>query len=178
MLLEFMWFCGLKCFCKLTHFILESQTNGSPLASPATVPSPPAANQKPSFLTQWTQNRREQVESSSNSTWPVNEAFIISKGFQVCVSIGTEMTSFWVSSSVAGNKKEASSRYSVIPWHGLETPVNKCSCHTLNCSAQVKSFLAKRVLIVYLFNKVRLSMHYLNGGSVCKGMCHVPTTDF
>uniref|UniRef100_A0A8C2HDN1 Nucleoporin NDC1 n=1 Tax=Cyprinus carpio TaxID=7962 RepID=A0A8C2HDN1_CYPCA len=47
-----------------------------------------------------------------------------------------------------------SSRFSVIPLHGLETPVNSCSCHTLNCSAQVKSFLAKRVLIMYLFNKL------------------------
>uniref|UniRef100_A0A8C1P684 Nucleoporin NDC1 n=1 Tax=Cyprinus carpio TaxID=7962 RepID=A0A8C1P684_CYPCA len=47
-----------------------------------------------------------------------------------------------------------SSRFTVIPLHGLETPVNSCSCHTLNCSAQVKSFLAKRVLIVYLFNKL------------------------
>uniref|UniRef100_A0A8C2KSQ5 Nucleoporin NDC1 n=1 Tax=Cyprinus carpio TaxID=7962 RepID=A0A8C2KSQ5_CYPCA len=58
----------------------------------------------------------------------------------------------WMSSSVAGEK--GSSRFSVIPLHGLETPVNSCSCHTLNCSAQVKSFLAKRVLIVYLFNKL------------------------
>lgn len=48
---------------KLWSSSTESQTNGSPLASPATVPSPPAANQKPSFLTQWMQNRREQVKS-------------------------------------------------------------------------------------------------------------------
>ncbi|XP_016341680.1 nucleoporin NDC1-like isoform X1 [Sinocyclocheilus anshuiensis] len=41
----------------------ESQSSGSPPASPATVPSPPAASQKPSFLAQWLQNRREQVKS-------------------------------------------------------------------------------------------------------------------
>ncbi|XP_059357852.1 nucleoporin NDC1 isoform X3 [Carassius carassius] len=77
---------------KLWSASTESESNGSPLASPApaTVPSPPAANQKPSFLAQWLQNRREQV----------------------------------------------------------------------------KSFLAKRVLIMYLFNKVRLSLHYLNEGFV------------
>lgn len=57
-----------------------------------------------------------------------------------------------MSSSVAGGK--GSSHFSVISLHGLETPVNSCSCHTLNCSAQVKSFLAKRVLIVFLFNKL------------------------
>ncbi|KAK7163073.1 hypothetical protein R3I93_007193 [Phoxinus phoxinus] len=48
---------------KLWSASTESQTNGSPLVSLATVPSPPAANQKPSFLTQWMQNRREQVKS-------------------------------------------------------------------------------------------------------------------
>ncbi|XP_067309152.1 nucleoporin NDC1 isoform X1 [Pseudorasbora parva] len=48
---------------KLWSASTESQTNGSPLASPANVCSPPAANQKPSFLAQWLQNRREQVKS-------------------------------------------------------------------------------------------------------------------
>ncbi|XP_026062506.1 nucleoporin NDC1 isoform X2 [Carassius auratus] len=50
---------------KLWSASTESQSNGSPLASPApaSVPSPPAANQKPSFLAQWLQNRREQVKS-------------------------------------------------------------------------------------------------------------------
>uniref|UniRef100_A0A8C1P019 Nucleoporin NDC1 n=1 Tax=Cyprinus carpio TaxID=7962 RepID=A0A8C1P019_CYPCA len=48
---------------KLWSASTESQSNGSPPASPATVPSPPAANQKPSFLAQWLQNRREQVKS-------------------------------------------------------------------------------------------------------------------
>ncbi|KAK2900972.1 hypothetical protein Q8A67_009087 [Cirrhinus molitorella] len=49
---------------KLWSASTESQSNGSPPASPATVPtSPPAASQKPSFLAQWLQNRREQVKS-------------------------------------------------------------------------------------------------------------------
>ncbi|XP_016402738.1 nucleoporin NDC1-like [Sinocyclocheilus rhinocerous] len=45
---------------KLWSASTESQSSGSPPASPATVPSPPAASQKPSFLAQWLQNRREQ----------------------------------------------------------------------------------------------------------------------
>uniref|UniRef100_A0A8C1ECA0 Nucleoporin NDC1 n=1 Tax=Cyprinus carpio carpio TaxID=630221 RepID=A0A8C1ECA0_CYPCA len=48
---------------KLWSASTESQSNGSPPGSPATVPSPPAASQKPSFLAQWLQNRREQVKS-------------------------------------------------------------------------------------------------------------------
>uniref|UniRef100_A0A671P8A7 Nucleoporin NDC1 n=1 Tax=Sinocyclocheilus anshuiensis TaxID=1608454 RepID=A0A671P8A7_9TELE len=48
---------------KLWSASTESQSNGSPPASPATVPSPPAASEKPSFLAQWLQNRREQVKS-------------------------------------------------------------------------------------------------------------------
>ncbi|XP_056600050.1 nucleoporin NDC1 isoform X1 [Triplophysa dalaica] len=48
---------------KLWSASTESQTNGSPPPSPATLPSPPPANLKPSFLTQWLQNRREQVKS-------------------------------------------------------------------------------------------------------------------
>lgn len=48
---------------KLWSASTESQSNGSPPASPATVPIPPAASQKPSFLAQWLQNRREQVKS-------------------------------------------------------------------------------------------------------------------
>uniref|UniRef100_A0A672M922 Nucleoporin NDC1 n=1 Tax=Sinocyclocheilus grahami TaxID=75366 RepID=A0A672M922_SINGR len=48
---------------KLWSASTESQSNGSPPASPVTVPSPPAASEKPSFLAQWLQNRREQVKS-------------------------------------------------------------------------------------------------------------------
>ncbi|XP_052472680.1 nucleoporin NDC1-like isoform X1 [Carassius gibelio] len=48
---------------KLWSASTESQSNSSPPASPATVPSSPAADQKPSFLAQWLQNRREQVKS-------------------------------------------------------------------------------------------------------------------
>ncbi|XP_051552998.1 nucleoporin NDC1-like [Myxocyprinus asiaticus] len=48
---------------KLWSASTVSQANGSPPASPATVPSPPPTNQKPSFLAQWMQNRREQVKS-------------------------------------------------------------------------------------------------------------------
>ncbi|NP_956237.1 nucleoporin NDC1 [Danio rerio] len=48
---------------KLWSASTESQSNGSPPASPAIAPSPPAANKKPSFLAQWLQNRKEQVKS-------------------------------------------------------------------------------------------------------------------
>ncbi|KAK7163074.1 hypothetical protein R3I93_007193 [Phoxinus phoxinus] len=62
---------------KLWSASTESQTNGSPLVSLATVPSPPAANQKPSFLTQWMQNRREQLpEASSQALFADSQAHI------------------------------------------------------------------------------------------------------
>ncbi|XP_051990264.1 nucleoporin NDC1 isoform X1 [Xyrauchen texanus] len=48
---------------KLWSASTESQTNGSPPASPVSVPSPPPDNQKPSFLAQWMQKRRDQVKS-------------------------------------------------------------------------------------------------------------------
>ncbi|XP_012692487.2 nucleoporin NDC1 [Clupea harengus] len=50
---------------KLWSASTDSQSNGSTAASPAPVPaaSPPPASQKPSFLAQWLQNRKEQVKS-------------------------------------------------------------------------------------------------------------------
>ncbi|XP_058604834.1 nucleoporin NDC1 isoform X2 [Onychostoma macrolepis] len=51
---------------KLWSASTECQSNGSPPASPATVSSPPAASQKPSFLAQWLQNRKEQLPEASS----------------------------------------------------------------------------------------------------------------
>ncbi|TRY84159.1 hypothetical protein DNTS_026054 [Danionella cerebrum] len=48
---------------KLWSASTESQTKESPPPSPASAPTPSAANQKPSFLSQWLQNRKEQVKS-------------------------------------------------------------------------------------------------------------------
>ncbi|KAK3531459.1 hypothetical protein QTP70_020544, partial [Hemibagrus guttatus] len=46
---------------KLWSTSIDSQTNGSPPPSPDPVPKP-AEQQKPSFLSQWLQNRKEQVK--------------------------------------------------------------------------------------------------------------------
>ncbi|XP_051984644.1 nucleoporin NDC1-like isoform X2 [Xyrauchen texanus] len=62
---------------KLWSASTVSQANGSPSASPATVPSPPPAKQKPSFLAQWLQNRREQLpEASSQALFADSQAHI------------------------------------------------------------------------------------------------------
>ncbi|XP_043077453.1 nucleoporin NDC1 isoform X2 [Puntigrus tetrazona] len=62
---------------KLWSASTESQSNGSPPASPATVPSPPAESQKPSFLAQWLQNRREQLpEASSQALFADSQSHI------------------------------------------------------------------------------------------------------
>lgn len=42
----------------------DSQVNGSPLASPASVPSPKQETSKPSLLAQFLQNRKEQVHNN------------------------------------------------------------------------------------------------------------------
>ncbi|KAG5286465.1 hypothetical protein AALO_G00015140 [Alosa alosa] len=51
---------------KLWSASTDSQSNGSTIASPAPAaapgPSPPPADHKPSFLSQWLQNRKEQVK--------------------------------------------------------------------------------------------------------------------
>ncbi|XP_017561804.2 nucleoporin NDC1 isoform X1 [Pygocentrus nattereri] len=46
---------------KLWSASTDSQTNGSATASPAPAPSSPPPEQKPSFIAQWLQNRKEQV---------------------------------------------------------------------------------------------------------------------
>ncbi|XP_037537301.1 nucleoporin NDC1 [Nematolebias whitei] len=48
---------------KLWSTSTDSQFNGSPLPSPASIPSPQQAAAKPSFLAQFLQNRKEQVKS-------------------------------------------------------------------------------------------------------------------
>lgn len=48
---------------KLWSTSTESQVNGSPPASPASVPSPEQKPAKPSFLAQFLQNRKEQVKN-------------------------------------------------------------------------------------------------------------------
>ncbi|XP_051990265.1 nucleoporin NDC1 isoform X2 [Xyrauchen texanus] len=62
---------------KLWSASTESQTNGSPPASPVSVPSPPPDNQKPSFLAQWMQKRRDQLpEASSQALFADSQAHI------------------------------------------------------------------------------------------------------
>ncbi|MCJ8740464.1 hypothetical protein PDJAM_G00059140 [Pangasius djambal] len=61
---------------KLWSMSTDSQTNGSPPPSPDPAPKP-AGEQKPSFLSQWLQNRKEQLpEASSQALFADSQAHI------------------------------------------------------------------------------------------------------
>lgn len=108
----------------------DSQANSLP-SSPAPVPSPTPAASKPSLLAQFLQNRKEQVLKSGCCPEPE----LLDQIRLLIDSVS-----------------------SLCP---LSDPVSKAEqlkfvCFfTLNCPIQVKNFLAKRVLIMYLLNKVR-----------------------
>ncbi|XP_017266265.1 nucleoporin NDC1 isoform X2 [Kryptolebias marmoratus] len=62
---------------KLWSTSTDSQFNGSPLPSPASVPSPKQEATKPSFLSQFLQNRKEQLpEASSQALFADSQAHI------------------------------------------------------------------------------------------------------
>ncbi|MEQ2161277.1 Nuclear pore complex subunit [Goodea atripinnis] len=62
---------------KLWSTSTESQVNGSPPPSPASVPSPKQEAAKPSFLAQFLQNRKEQLpEASSQALFADSQAHI------------------------------------------------------------------------------------------------------
>ncbi|XP_078120388.1 nucleoporin NDC1 isoform X2 [Sander vitreus] len=62
---------------KLWSTSTDSQVNGSPLASPASVPSPKQEPSKPSLLAQFLQNRKEQLpEASSQALFADSQAHI------------------------------------------------------------------------------------------------------
>ncbi|XP_011471671.1 nucleoporin NDC1 isoform X2 [Oryzias latipes] len=62
---------------KLWSTSTDSQRNGSPPASPATLPTPKPESSKPSFLAQFFQNRREQLpEASSQALFADGQAHI------------------------------------------------------------------------------------------------------
>lgn len=54
----------------------DSQANGSPPPSPDPAPKP-AGEQKPSFLSQWLQNRKEQVRGNTHT--PIHHCHQITK---------------------------------------------------------------------------------------------------
>ncbi|XP_042353766.1 nucleoporin NDC1 isoform X2 [Plectropomus leopardus] len=62
---------------KLWSTSTDSQANGSPMASPASVPSPKQEPSKPSLLAQFLQNRKEQLpEASSQALFADSQAHI------------------------------------------------------------------------------------------------------